>query len=611
MTTLNFNALLQNKIIILLAFAILCFVIYHDTFNHAFIIYDDLRYIEAIKENDSGIWSLIHWAFTDTVNVNWHPITLLSLTLDYKLYGMNAGGFHATSLAMHFANSYLVFLIFLIISKKTSLSFLVALVFLVHPINVETVSWVAERKGILGAFFTLLSIYFYLRFRTTLKWQHYAISLLSFIAALMSKAVFVTLPILLIILDMYNALSNQGKLNKKYLMNIAVTQLPFFIIAISIGIITVYVHSTAGALITDKYYPLDTRLAKAIAFYPTYIIQLIYPIGFHVQYPYRIPTTFEIWTGSLFLTGLSALAIRYMKKTPTLFLGWFWYVILLFPVSGVIQSGSHLHADRYAYLPLIGIIYLIMYVSAHFLSHYHIKKRFKVLIVSLIVLILVSISWNQHRTWKNSFSVFYNTYSQDPRNVLSNAYLSYLYIHAGKIEEGMRFYLQARKSDSNYLYNYEMTYEALLSQQKPEIALSVLNDALEAVSVLNVSGTAKYNGYRDKYLLTIATIYINQKQYQKANESLENSLRINPDNYDFKFMYGLANYLHGDYRLAEETLLELMALQPEHYQATLLLIKVYRDWDRHQAARLYIKKALSNFPDREDQIHQLASTIEQ
>lgn len=610
MTFPNLFSVPLNKLTISLIFFVLCFAIYHDTFNHAFIHYDDLTYIEAIKENDSGLWSLINWALTDTVNVNWHPLTLLSLITDYKLYGMNAGGYHATSLAIHLANTFLVLLIFKILTKKLLHAFLVALIFLVHPLNVETVSWVAERKGVLGALFTLASIYFYLQFRITTRRLFYGISLLSFLAALLSKAAFVTLPILLIIIDLYLALINKHKLNKRILQNTIVAQLPFFLLALFIGIISIYVHSTSGALISDNLYPLETRLAKTIAFYPTYIFQLLFPIGLHLSYPYRAPTALELWIGILFFTTLSTLAIKFRNSMPAIFLGWFWYVVLLFPVSGIIQSGSHLHADRYAYLPIIGIVFLIISIAAQFLSRFEIRQRLYMVIISLLILILATISWNQHRTWKNTFSVFYNTYSHDPQNVFANTYLTGLYLQAGNIQEGMRFYSRGRQADPYFLYLYESAYEALLSQQKSDIALSVLNDALKAVSELNVSGGAKYNSYRDMYLLKIATIYINQGQYQNAAESLQHSIKINPNNIDFKFLYGYANYMQHNYQLAEEHLQQIVTSHPEHYEAVLLLIKVYRDSNKHDKAMLYISNALNKFPEHEDQLQQLAATIQ-
>ena len=599
-----------NKFLILLLFITACLIIYHNTFGHAFILYDDLTYINAIKENDAGLWSLIIWAFSGTVNVNWHPITLLSFIADYKLFGENAGGYHATSLAIHLANSFLVFLVFHVLSRKQAYGLLVALFFLIHPLNVEAVSWVAERKGVLGAFFTLTAIYFFLQFRITTKRIYYAASLASFLAALLSKAAFVTLPILLIIIELYLVIIDERKISKKDFQAIIITQLPFFILALAIGIITVYVHSNAGALITDKLYPLETRLAKSIAFYPIYIFQLLYPFDLHLSYPYRAPTTLELWTGILSLTVLTVIAILFRKKTPAIFLGWMWYVILLFPVSGIIQSGSHLHADRYAYLPIVGIIFLIIAVMVKLLSRFNIRQRTYLVVISLLVPILVIISWNQHRTWKNSFSVFYNTYSYDQKNVFANTFLSKLYLQAGNIEEGMRFYSQGRESDASFLYLYDSTYDELILQQKPDIALTVLQDALNAVSDLNVSGGSRYSSYRDLYLLRIAATYISLKQYQSANETLEKSIIINPNNYEFKFLYGYTKYLQGDFLSAESFLLEVLNSQPEHFQTVYLLIKTYRDWGKPQVAKKYIANALSNFPQHEEQIRQLAATID-
>ena len=601
------NFALNNKLIFGLFF-VLAFIVYHNAAYHEFIAYDDQVYLKSLINNDAGFWSLVKYSFSNIVNSNWHPLTMVSLVIDYEIYGVNAGGYHVTNLILHIFNAFIVYLIFSKLSDDRIKGIFVALIFLVHPINVEVVAWIAERKGVLGAFFALLSINAFVNYRQTGKRKELLITILSFAAALMAKAVFVTLPVLFVILDIYFGTINNIDLKLKDLFKYIKTQIPLFIIALTFGLITIYAHTQSGALGAAEYVPWGMRIAKAIASIPVYLMQFFYPVDLAIPYPYKVPdialTVFSI----IVLCGSTFLAIVLRQKTPYLFLGWFWYLILLFPVSGILQSGFHAHADRYAYIPLIGIIY----ICAAFVSNVTARYRFKgyVAIASfLLVGFLMLSSLIQFSYWRNSFSLFYNTYSIDNDNFMANTLLSGLYIQAEQYEEGMRYYRQARNSEPTYLQLYDKISDAFILKNQSELAVSVLTDSLKAYSFLSQSYGSKYNNLKLKNLKKIAKLQINQGNYQEAGLVLDVAANMSPDDIELNYLYGHLYLQTARYELAETYLNKFLQNNPDHYLANYLLIRACIEQEKHETARLKLNQAIKKFPDNENELSKLLKLL--
>lgn len=606
MISIQKQNILNNKTIFILL-TLFTVIVYHGAIHHEFILYDDQVYLNAITNNDKGFWHLFSWAFTSTVNANWHPLTLISLAIDYKIYGLNAGGFHITSVILHLFNAFLIFLISRLLLKNSVQGFLIATIFLVHPVNVEAVAWIAERKGVLGAFFALLTIYFYLLYAAKTSWRYFFASMLFFLASLMSKAVFVTLPLLLVVIDIYINTIDGKSLGLLFIRRSILRQTPLLFISLIIGFVTIHAHGSTDALGVNELFTVWTRISKAIAFFPVYLGQLFYPVELAIPYPYRIPTTLEITSGLFILLSISILAIMYRRRTPLLFLGWFWYLLLLLPVSGLLQSGYFSHADRYAYLPLVGVIIFTTGFISLVTARYGFKKTTTVGLAVVIILITGTLAWVQHRNWQNTITLFHNTYSIDKENYLANTYLSSFYVLAGQYDEGMKFYRQARGSAPLYMELYDKTADSLLKAGENKLAESVMNDARTVIlHIHNDSATrhskSKFLKLTEKHYTKHVGYFIGRKEFDTALKIAKEGLEVLPLNLKLLFLHAYTNLAIGNVELAEAELQRIIKTTPAQFQAYSVLIQLYVSQQRLKEAEQLYLIARKQFPAKSDEL---------
>ena len=319
----------------------------------------------------------------------------------------------------------------------------------------------------------------------------------------MSKAVFVTLPFVLIVIDIYLRVIERENINAKVIRESLIKSIPFFVVSLVIGLVTISAHDDSGALGINDLYPLDIRILKAIATTPIYLKQLVYPIGLHLPYPFYVPSKFEIYSGLFILTIITIASLKYMKSVPIFFLGWFWYIILLLPVSGILQSGHHAHADRYAYLPMIGILSLAVVIITQTANTLKIKTYMLQLAFILCVIFLSTISLFQHSHWKNSATLFHNTYFNDKTNYLANAIIAKLHISNGEIDTGMQYYKQARDSSPTFMDLYANISSALIKNHAYDRATYVLDNAMHAIDFVEKQKIKKigYSNRRYRILL--------------------------------------------------------------------------------------------------------------
>lgn len=601
----NHEILTNNKIVFLLL-TLLAIVIYHDAVSHDFILYDDQLYLYPIINNESDLFSMIAWAFASNVNSNWHPITVISLIIDYKLYDLNPAGFHVTSISLHIFNSFLVFLIVKLLTNK-NIALIVAIVFVIHPLNVETTSWIAERKGILGAFFALTTIFMFMNYELSLRKRFYFIAITSFLLALMSKAVFVTLPFVLVTLDIYFNIIKNKKITFITIRNSLIKVVPFLLVSLVVGLATISAHTQSGALGINTLYPLDVRILKAIATTPIYLKQLIYPIGLYLPYPFYVPSKIEIYSGLFILTIITLASLRYIKSSPTFFLGWFWYIILLLPVSGILQSGHHAHADRYAYLPMIGILIFVAVFISQKVNKLEINKNMMKFVFVLGVIFLSTISLFQHSHWKNSATLFNNTYFNDKTNYLANAIIAKQHISNGEIETGMQYYKQARDSSPTFMDLYASISRALIDKDAYDRATYVLENGMHTISFVEKQKIKKlgYTNRRYIILLQKAQLHLLKKEYKKLIKHIEVSLEYEPNSYKLIFLGGKGHYLLGQFELAEKAFLRSIKINDNYFDTHYYLLKLFVDMNKMDYAKELSNKMLVKFPGKAKEINLL------
>lgn len=420
---------------------IITFLVFLPALKNGFVGWDDHLYVVDnlnIRSLDIGF---IKWAFSSVVAANWHPVTMLSHAIDYSLYGLSPRGHHLTNIILHACNASLVFLLAqsLITRARTlnienptgraqtlmiSLGALgAALLFGTHPIHVESVAWISERKDLLCAFFFLLSTLTYIRYSTTAsnKITPYALSLLFFLLALMSKPMAISLPLVFIIIDFYPLGRGDSLLKiKKNLLE----KIPFFALAISFSLLTLKVQAIGGAVASLGQITLFERILVSVRAFTFYLYKIFLPIKLTPLYPYPEDITLFSFAsiGSIIVLALITIAALYsLKKHRALFALWAYYVITLLPVIGIVQVGAQAAADRYTYLPGISIFMIAGALLTSKALHSRLSKNILILFTIILCTVLSYKTIIQTAVWKNSFTLWGSVIEEYP-NEISGAY---------------------------------------------------------------------------------------------------------------------------------------------------------------------------------------------
>ncbi len=390
---------------ICLALTLASVAVYCQVGSYEFVNYDDPPYVSENSNIQHGITlKAVEWAFTSGYAANWHPLTWLSHMLDWQLFGSNAGGHHLTNLIFHIANALLLFLVLKRMTSATWPSAFVAALFALHPMHVESVAWVSERKDVLSAFFWILTMWAWLQYVKHPGIARYILVLLMFSLGLLSKPMLVTLPFVLLLLD-YWPLERFGKLR---FYRLILEKIPFvFLTAIS-SIVTFLVQRSGGAVSQFTNLGLTTRISNAFISYVKYIEKMFWPAGLAYFYPYpgrNISILYAV-VSAFFLLAVTFFILRFSSKHRYLLTGWFWYLGTLVPVIGLIQVGDQAMADRYSYVTLTGLFIIIAWGVPEMLANWHYRK-FILAVSSLIILLVLAVCSNvQTRYWKDSLSLY-------------------------------------------------------------------------------------------------------------------------------------------------------------------------------------------------------------
>jgi tetratricopeptide (TPR) repeat protein len=346
-----------------LALAALAFGVFAPALGHGFLIYDDDLYVTGNRQVLSGFSAAsVRWAFSTGHSANWHPLTWLSHMLDVELFGSEPRGHHLTSVLLHAANTALVFLVLRFLTGAFWASALVAALFGVHPTRIESVAWVAERKDVLSTLFALLALWAYGAWvRRPGAWR-YAGALLAFGLGLLCKPMLVTLPFVLVLLDVWPL----GRLAPSGMVRALLAKWPFLLLSLASSVVTFLVQRAGGAVGSLDRYPLDVRLWNAVVAYAGYLRRLLWPVGLAVFYPHpgRSLAPWKVAGALLLLGGLCLVAWAWRTRRPFVFVGWWWFAGMLVPVIGLVQVGFQALADRYTYLSFVGLFVALAWLLA-------------------------------------------------------------------------------------------------------------------------------------------------------------------------------------------------------------------------------------------------------
>jgi tetratricopeptide (TPR) repeat protein len=480
--------------------AAIVWLVFGQTLHHEFVYYDDHVYVYENPVVTQGL-SLkgVEWAFSHIVACNWHPLTWLSHMLDCQLYGLNAGGPHLTNVVLHTAS---VILLFLVLRRMTGFlwrSAFVAAVFAIHPLHVESVAWVAERKDVLSALFFMLTIGAYVRYVEKSKVQgpkskvFYGLVLLFFALGLMCKPMLVTLPFVLLLLDYWPL----GRLTRfripvpqpSSLNHLLLEKLPLFGLALASCAVTIFAQ--AKAIMPIEYMSLSLRAGNASISCVAYLGQMFWPAGLAVLYPVTVGDigVFEVVLSLVLLAGISAGAFFLRRRRPYFLTGWLWYLIMLAPVIGIVQVGIQARADRYTYLSQIGLYLLLTWGVADLCASWRHRRLVlgggaTVILAALIICARVQASY-----WQNSESLWTRTLACTSDNYTAHNYLGYYLFQKGRVDEAIVHFQKAVQIKPDYAEACYNLGNALLQNGRVDEAIvyyqKVLQIKTNSLEVLN------------------------------------------------------------------------------------------------------------------------------
>ncbi len=554
------NFLQKNSpIIIVGALIAACLIIYTQTLWFDFINIDDRAYIYENRALLSGFnWESVKWTFTAFYSGNWHPVTWLSHFLDFALFGLNAGGHHATNVLFHTLNAVLTFIVFRKITGDVWKSAIVAFLFAVHPTHVESVAWIAERRDVLSTFFWLLTMLFYFRYAKSKvqspksKVPNYILIILFFALGLMSKAMLVTLPFVLLLCDFW-ALERFKRLSD--LKPLIIEKLPLFALTIVASVITFLAQKSGGAV---EQVSLSERLANAVTAYAKYVVMLFYPVNLGLWYPFEPnKNPLEIIGSAILLLIVSAFCWRERKRRKYLLMGWLWFLGTLVPVIGLVQIGMQNLADRYTYIPYFGLFVMAVWGAGDLLEHFKIDKKIAFAICVISILILSVLAFRQTSLWKSSETLYENSLrvteknyfiitnlclhhfiksapqiaepkctellAQTPPSAESNYVLGVLRMQTGKFDQSIQNFEAAIRLRPDWGILYTGLANTLSRAGKPDEAEKNLQKAF------SIRDASLNNDILARSANDVGTSFLIQKHNEKAIEYFTKALELKPD----------------------------------------------------------------------------------
>lgn len=452
------------KVFICLALAFITFGLYWPTRHFASLLYDDQYFLQNQAIASGFSLSTVYWGLTSVVAENWHPITTFSFLLTHQIWGLNPGAEHLVDVAIHAANVVLLFLVLLEMTGATWRSAIVAAIFAWHPLRVESVAWIAERKDVLFMFFMLLSLFCYVRytragpgkplpppdkrtiFDTPPRAVFYNLSLLFFVLSLLSKAMSVTLPCVLLLLDVWplKRLSlpiSQDARERVPTGKLLTEKLPFFVASALFCVITFRIQKAHDALASFQQIGMGARLENVILSYADYLGKFFWPSNLAVLYPF--PNSFDlvqVVLSGLLLIAISALCVLQLSRRPYLAVGWFWFLGTLIPVIGLVQLSQQGMADRYTYLPLIGPVISLVWLVFEWVQMNSFRKWAAVSATALILAGCAVLTARQLPYWRNTVTLFTRTIAVTPNNSQAQYPLAKGYEEEGLLEEAAVHY---------------------------------------------------------------------------------------------------------------------------------------------------------------------------
>jgi protein O-mannosyl-transferase len=594
----------SRKHVLIAALVLILFslALYNPVSRHPFLNYDDGRYLDDNAHVKNGLsWASAAWAFTSLEESNWHPITWLSHMLDCQIFHMNPAGHHYANAAWHAINVALLFWVLYSATGFFWRSFVVACLFAVHPINVESVAWIAERKNLLSLFFFLLTLAAYQWYAHRPRVSRYLAVALLFTLGLMSKPQVITLPVVLLLWDYWplqrvlrepeeSCQQNEQSIPRKSWRWLFAEKLPLLALCVPSAVLTLRAQTAAGAVTSFHRYPLPIRAANAVVSYAKYLGKALWPSNLAVMYPYQPATLTKL---QISLSACLLIVITggvFLARKRYLIVGWLWFLGTLVPMIGLVQVGVQAMADRYAYLPFIGLFIAVCWGVADLAQDSSISRNWLAAPAAVTVFAFALLSHHQLGYWSSNLELWKHTAAVTSNNYVAEDGIGNSLLEQGELEQAMPHFQAAALihpadplSASNLAF-YKMNHGDLagaLAEYKKVTEMTV-DERSRAMAFFNM-------GF----------IYQQLRNFSAARDSFQSGLRIRPRNVRGWVGLGAASQRAGDLDGAMRAYSQAVALQPS--DATYLFLagalKQSGKESEAESASQTARRLSQNFPE--------------
>jgi len=559
----------KRNLIACLLLVVLTLVLYNPVTHHPFVNYDDDRYVTENRHVRQGLTAgTMAWALTSTEQANWHPLTWMSHALDYSLFGLNPAGHHFTSVVIHAVNVVLLFLLLLWTTRRFGPSLFVAALFAAHPMEVESVAWVAERKNVLCTLFFFLTLWAYGWYANRPSWMRYLVVLAAFAAGLASKPMVITLPFVLLLLDYWplrRANPAPDECVRGYVFcsgangagnswtRLVLEKFPLLVFSVASAVITMHVQHAGGAMRTASEFSVSVRVENAIYAYALYLWKMLWPLKLAPLYPHP-GNSLAVWkvvVAAVVLTAITSFVLKF-RNERFLPVGWFWFLGTLVPVIGLVQVGEAAMADRYAYIPLIGIFVAIAFGAADWAEKNNWSTRFSIAAVVIIVA-LSALTHRQIGYWQSSVELWAHTLQVTNNNFVAEDNLGGALILEGREEEARPHFAAAARINSrdpmshSNLGSYDLTH----------------NQVGEAIDQFNTAiGLTADPGLLAQAYANLGAAQRTLGEDEQARASFERALALNPEQFNAWLGLGLLAQRHGRFDEAASDLKRSVMARP-------------------------------------------------
>jgi len=465
--------------------AAITWLVFGQTLHYEFVNFDDVSYVLENPEVTRGLTTEgIVWAFTHSHAANWHPLTWLSHMLDVQVYGLSPGGHHLTNVLLHMATAILLFLVLRRMTGAVWRSAFVSAIFAIHPLRVESVAWIAERKDVLSGLFFVLTIGAYLRYAGH-SWSllRYGLVVLLFALGLMCKPMLVTLPFILLLLDYwpldrFPAVGDQRGNIFRIPRHLILEKLPLLVLAAASGAATILAQK--GSLQTLAGIPLPLRMANACTACVAYLRQMFWPVDLAVLYPFDGRHLAVFGTASFILLASITGGVFFISNRRYLVTGWLWYIVMLGPVSGIVQVGNQARADRYTYLPQIGLYLMLTWMVVDLCAGWRHRRLFLGTLAVVVLSVLTFVARAQASYWQNSQSLWTRAIACTSDNAIAYTNLAEAFFKKGKMDAVIEQSQKALQIDPNQAVAHSALGLALLQKRgRWDEAVAHLQKAVE------------------------------------------------------------------------------------------------------------------------------------